>query len=206
MLITDSKSYRSFSIGQIHRHGDRNPMETYPNDPHINYEWPGGMAALTPKGSFQLYTLGRTLRQRYYRLLPTNGFYTAKTMQILSSPRERTLMSSQSFLAGFLPPLVDQNPLPISWQPIAIQSMPRELDYVSVHRKIVIYLTNFSCFFLQLILQENECAKYDQIYSLLMSNPPTELQIFYKENAQLMTYLTEHSGIVTFFFFSAVIQ
>jgi len=32
---------------QLFRHGDRNPTETYPKDPYINYTWPNGWGALT---------------------------------------------------------------------------------------------------------------------------------------------------------------
>lgn len=34
-------------IAIIFRHGDRTPTETYPNDPYINYQWPGGWGAMT---------------------------------------------------------------------------------------------------------------------------------------------------------------
>lgn len=34
-------------IQQVFRHGDRNPTETYPNDPYRNYKWQGGWGALT---------------------------------------------------------------------------------------------------------------------------------------------------------------
>lgn len=106
-------------------------METYPNDPYINYTWPGGKGSLSPDGSLQMYTLGRTLRRRYYRLFPPDGLYSGEQMNIWSSSTERTLMSCQSFLAGFMPPLATQNPLPIVWQPISIHSIPNDVDNVS---------------------------------------------------------------------------
>lgn len=124
-------------------------MQTYPNDPHIDYRWPGGKSALSPKGSLQMYTLGTSLRRRYYRLLPSDGFYAAESMEIMSSPRERTLMSSQSFLAGFMPPPTDRNLLPIPWQPIAIHSIPAHLDHVSrkcVWLRIQVNLISFLIF------------------------------------------------------------
>lgn len=198
-----SEIQSDFLFVQIHRHGDRSPMSTYPNDPHINYKWPGGKGALSPKGSFQMYTLGKTLRRRYHRLFPSDDFYTAETMQVLSSPRERTLMSSQSFLAGFMPPSNDRNRLPILWQPIAIHSLPQDMDNVCIRNCVRHWArqqTNiqfFFCFHLQLILQETPCPKYDQTYSELMSNPSGELLKFHQENADLIAYLSEHTGMVS---------
>lgn len=40
-------------IQQVFRHGDRNPTETYPNDPYRNYEWQGGWGALTKVINFK---------------------------------------------------------------------------------------------------------------------------------------------------------
>lgn len=81
-----------------------------------------------------MYNLGTNLRLRYYRLLPSNGLYTKENMFVLSSAAERCLMSAQSFLAGFLPPLTNQNNLPIIWQPVAINSVPRDRDNVFIFK------------------------------------------------------------------------
>lgn len=35
------------TIRQVFRHGDRNPTETYPNDPYRDYKWQEGWGALT---------------------------------------------------------------------------------------------------------------------------------------------------------------
>lgn len=85
-----------------------------------------------------MYDLGQTLRNRYYRLLPPNGLYSKDNMYVLSSAAERCLMSAQSFLAGFLPPLTNQNVLPILWQPVAINSIPRDRDNVRTIYKFII--------------------------------------------------------------------
>lgn len=116
---------------QIHRHGDRSPSRSYPNDPHINYKWPGGHGALLPEGSLQMFTLGKTLRNRYAKLLPSDGVYTPERILVMSSAVDRAQMSSQSLLAGFMPPPSDRNPLPISWQPIPVHQIPQKLDDVS---------------------------------------------------------------------------
>lgn len=81
-------------------------------------------------GNLQSYNLGKNLRMRYYRLLPKNGIYTQQEVYVLSSAAERCLMSAQSVLAGFMPPLSHNNVLPILWQPIAVNSIPRQDDIV----------------------------------------------------------------------------
>ena len=77
-----------------------------------------------------MYNLGKNLRSRYFRLLPSNGLYTKEKMYVLSSAAERCLMSTESLLAGFMPPLDTNNPLPVLWQPIPINSIPRDRDNV----------------------------------------------------------------------------
>lgn len=76
-----------------------------------------------------MYTLGRILNARYKRLLPSDEIYSTNEMHVLSSAAERCLMSAQAFLAGFLPP--PRKMLPLSWQPIAVNSLPRDRDNVS---------------------------------------------------------------------------
>lgn len=78
-----------------------------------------------------MYNLGKNLHTRYYRLLPKDGMYSKEEIMVQSSYAERCLMSAQSFMAGFMPPLENRNPLPVPWQPIPIRSLPRTQDYVS---------------------------------------------------------------------------
>lgn len=77
-----------------------------------------------------MYHLGRNLHTRYYRLLPKDGLYSKEEILVQSSASERCVMSVQSFLAAFMPPLENRNPLPIPWQPISIHTAPRLNDYV----------------------------------------------------------------------------
>lgn len=45
---TDEEGVRSLRmIAIIFRHGDRSPTEFYPNDPHRNHPWTGGLGALS---------------------------------------------------------------------------------------------------------------------------------------------------------------
>lgn len=68
---------------------------------------------------------------RYYRLLPPNGIYTQQQIRVLSSAAERCIMSANSLLAGFMPPLEHSNLLPIQWQPVAVNTIPRHEDTVN---------------------------------------------------------------------------
>lgn len=116
----------------MNRHCARAPLDSYPNDPHINHTWPGGYGALSRQGALQAYTLGKRLRSRYAKLLPSDGYYSSKNMQILSSSRERCIMTAQSMLAGFMPPFADDNALPLNWQPTPVNSVPIGEDYVRI--------------------------------------------------------------------------
>lgn len=81
-----------------------------------------------------MYNLGRTLNIRYKRLLPLDGLYSKEDIYVLSSAAERCLMSAQSFLAGLLQP--SKTFLPIPWQPVAVNSLPRDRDNVRIHINI----------------------------------------------------------------------
>lgn len=115
---------------QLLRHSDRSPVNPYPNDPYLHYQWPGGYEALSPKGIQQSYESGKNLRIRYKKLLPADGFYSAENMRVVSSFKERCIMSVQSLLAGLMPPDDCLNRLPFPWQPVAITSIPADSDYV----------------------------------------------------------------------------
>lgn len=78
-----------------------------------------------------MFNLGKKLYTRYYQLLPKDGFYSKEEILVQSSASERCVLSAQSFLAAFMPPLENHNPLPIPWQPIPVQTVPRLSDFVS---------------------------------------------------------------------------
>lgn len=68
-------------------------------------------------GIRQLYNNGALLKEKYKHLFPADGFFKLSNMQIMSSVPERTMMSLQSFMAGFFPPPPRDNSLPVNWQP-----------------------------------------------------------------------------------------
>lgn len=192
------------SVRQVHilfRHGDRNPTEAYPLDPHKAYAWPGGLGALTTvrcngalllrqitisnfstfapsqKGALQTYTLGRNLHQRYFRLLPPNSLYTRDNMLVLSSAAERCLASASAMLAGLMPPLEGRHQLPLEWQPVPVASLARADD--------------------TLLAQKKACPRYDAALLTLWTQGTPELRELHAKNADLFAYLSKHTGLVT---------
>lgn len=77
----------------------------------------------------QEYALGQWLRRRYSNFLSTT--FNVNDIYIQSSDVDRTLMSAQSTLAGFYPPLGskiwNRNVL---WQPVPVHTMPVTMDYL----------------------------------------------------------------------------
>lgn len=149
-----------------------------------------------------MFNIGVLLRSRYEHLLPPDGLYSKNDMHVVSSNLERCLMSVQSLLAGLMPPLENDNPLPLHWQPIPVSIIPADRDYVSTE-----HFGYFSIFcdylsFTQILYQdEAPCPKYDQIYNKFLydSDPRTD---FYKYNQQLTplyTYLSKSTGEVNQF-------
>lgn len=124
------------------------PSEFYPNDPHKDNIWPLALGSLTSTGTKTMYKLGQILHKRYNTLLPDDGIYSSKNMYVRSSYAERCLMSAQAFLAGFIVP--KRSSLPFSWQPVAVNSLPRNQDNVNFvylniqYRIITLVSSNFS--------------------------------------------------------------
>ncbi|XP_068157178.1 venom acid phosphatase Acph-1 isoform X2 [Drosophila tropicalis] len=83
-------------------------------------------------------------------------------------------MSAQSVLAGFMPPLENNNVLPIPWQPVAVNTLARNDDI--------------------LLAQKKPCLKYDNILQKLYKFPPTDLQKLNEENKELFKLLTKNTG------------
>ncbi|KAH7829649.1 putative acid phosphatase [Monocercomonoides exilis] len=87
------------SVQVIHRHGDRSPLENFPDFK----QWPL-TGQLTPTGMKQLFELGTLLKQEYVdkqHFLKEN--YDYNDVYIRSTNRDRTLMSAESLLMGLFP-------------------------------------------------------------------------------------------------------
>ncbi|KRX21532.1 Lysosomal acid phosphatase [Trichinella nelsoni] len=111
----------------IWRHGDRTPAMNFPLNP--DQIWSEGTGELTKLGILQQYELGRFLRHRYENFLPKN--YSSHEVFIRSTDVNRTLMSALANLAALFEPNSDdmwnKN---LSWQPIPVHTVPRDLDNV----------------------------------------------------------------------------
>lgn len=156
----------------IYRHGDRTPINTYPNDPWGKREfWPVGWGQLTNLGKQRHYELGQWLRKRYENLV--NVTYSKDEVYIRSTDVDRTLMSALSNLAGFYPPQGNQvwnsN---IAWQPIPVHTVPEKMDTVLAAKK--------------------PCDMYEYLMKKLKRSE--EFKALDKELKGLYEYLTVNSG------------
>ncbi|KAM6450886.1 prostatic acid phosphatase isoform 2-T2 [Liasis olivaceus] len=111
----------------IYRHGDRSPIENYPNGLHSESEWPQGFGQLTQIGMKQQYELGQYIKKRYSNFLSAS--YKREEILIQSTEIDRTIMSAQANLAGLFPPTGDQiwNP-ELLWQPVPVHVVPKASD------------------------------------------------------------------------------
>ncbi|XP_071454641.1 prostatic acid phosphatase-like [Hetaerina americana] len=156
----------------VFRHGDRTPVDPYPNDPYKNLSyWPVGWGQLTNEGKRQHYHLGQFFRRRYENFLSTQ--YCKEEVHIRSTDVDRTLMSAEANLAGLYPPNGEQIWEPgVVWQPIPIHTLPESLDNVLAAKK--------------------PCPRYDEEFKKLQDLP--EIKLLNEENKNLYQYLTEKSG------------
>ncbi|KAM6159681.1 prostatic acid phosphatase isoform 2-T2 [Erethizon dorsatum] len=124
----------------VFRHGDRSPIETFPNDPIKESSWPDGFGQLTQLGMKQHYELGEYLRKRYGQFL--NGTYKHEQVYIRSTDVDRTLMSAMANLAALFPPVGTSiwNPS-LLWLPIPVHTVA-----VSDDRDFIKALPAFSGF------------------------------------------------------------
>ncbi|XP_060104875.1 prostatic acid phosphatase-like isoform X2 [Heteronotia binoei] len=124
-VLLESVSGRNLTFATlIYRHGDRSPIETYPNALHKESEWPQGFGQLTTLGMQQQHELGQYIKKRYSNFLsPT---YKREEIYVQSTDVDRTIMSAQVNLAGLFPPSTSEmwNPQ-ILWQPIPIYVIPK---------------------------------------------------------------------------------
>ncbi|XP_004704234.1 prostatic acid phosphatase [Echinops telfairi] len=111
----------------LFRHGDRSPIETFPNDPIKESAWPQGFGQLTQVGMEQHYKLGEYLRRRYETFL--NESYKREQVYVQSTDVDRTLMSAMANLAALFPPegISIWNPN-LPWQPIPVHTVPVSED------------------------------------------------------------------------------
>lgn len=156
----------------IFRHGDRTPVEPYPNDPYKDPKfWPTGFGQLTNTGKNQHFEHGKWLRQRYNDLVGEK--YNFEEMRVRSTDVDRTLMSAQSNLAGFYPPKAnDVWNTNLDWQPIPIHTIPEDMD--------------------ELLAAKKPCQVYDVELNKLNKSP--EFREYQRKYKPLFDYLTKNTG------------
>ncbi|XP_018323599.1 prostatic acid phosphatase [Agrilus planipennis] len=156
----------------IFRHGDRTPVQPYPNDPYKNESlWPVGFGQLTSVGKRRQLRLGQWLRSRYDGFLPDK--YSEKDIYVRSTDVDRTLMSAEANLAGLYPPSGDQVwDQGLQWQPIPVHTIPEKEDYVLSGKK--------------------PCVKYNRLLRDLLKSP--DFVNINRKNHDLYAYLTRYSG------------
>lgn len=158
----------------LYRHGDRTPLEPYPNDPwkdpsHWTTEW----GQLTNAGKQRHLQLGRWLRNRYSELL--SATYSKADIYVRSTDIDRTIMSAQANLAGLYPPVgADIWDSTIQWQPIPVHSVPVELD--------------------TLLSTSKFCPAFD--YALKRYERSEEFRAYNKSLEPLYQYLTTYTGSI----------
>ncbi|KAM9457475.1 lysosomal acid phosphatase-like [Clarias gariepinus] len=106
----------------LFRHGDRSPVNAYPNDPHNESAWPQGFGQLSLEGMKQHFYLGQLLRKRYTGFLSES--YSRFEIAVRSSDYDRTIMSAASNLAGLYhndPRMIHPD---LHWRPIPIHTVP----------------------------------------------------------------------------------
>nr|XP_028607043.1 LOW QUALITY PROTEIN: prostatic acid phosphatase-like [Podarcis muralis] len=125
LLLQSASGRELVFVLLIYRHGDRSPIEVYPNSLHNESAWPQGFGQLTKIGMQQQYELGKYIKKRYSNFLSAE--YKREEILIQSTESDRTIMSAQANLAGMYPPTGDQiwNPK-ILWQPIPVHVVPKE--------------------------------------------------------------------------------
>ncbi|XP_060533766.1 prostatic acid phosphatase-like [Cylas formicarius] len=118
-------------VAVLFRHGDRSPMDTWPNDPYYGNStlWPDGYGQLNNKGKRRHFELGKWFRNRYDGFLPSR--YNSSDIYVRSTDVDRTLMSAECNLAGLYSPQDDQVwDVDIGWQPVPVHTVTYDSDNV----------------------------------------------------------------------------
>ncbi|XP_058806641.1 prostatic acid phosphatase-like [Phymastichus coffea] len=155
----------------LFRHGDRTPVEPYPNDPYKNESlWPVPFGQLTNLGKHQHLILGKWLRNRYSHILPLK--YSLYDIYVISTDVDRTLMSAEANLAGLYPPIGGEIWDIKKWMPIPVHTIPENEDHILAGKKY--------------------CDKYAYELQRVLTSP--EMKKIDEDNAELYKYLSQVTG------------
>lgn len=155
----------------LYRHGDRTPVDPYPNDPYKRESWNVGYGQLTSIGKRAHFKLGQWFRERYDGFLSSN--YSEEEIIVRSTDVDRTLMSAMSNLAGLYPPSGYQKWNPdLDWQPIPVHTVPLDLD--------------------NLLSSHADCPRFDHLQDEIMRSD--WMTSIVKDNQEMFQYISQHSG------------
>ncbi|KAK0089686.1 hypothetical protein PV325_006109 [Microctonus aethiopoides] len=154
------------------RHGQRSPVDTYPNDPNINSTMaPYGWGQLTNKGRLNVYDQGLYLRNRYDKFLGSD--YNPDKFWLQSSSADRTKMTAMILSSALWKPNEKQTFKPgMEWQPIVLHYWPRSEDH--------------------LLIIWNACPKLTM--ERMKVENDTKVKKINNENHKLYQLLSKHSG------------
>lgn len=155
------------------RHGERAPVDTYPNDPYINDSLkPYGWGQLTNKGRRNQYNQGLFLRKRYGSFL--GSMYNPDIFYLQSTAVDRTKMSGMVEAAALWKPSDKQSFKPdLPWQPVTLFYQERQDD--------------------TFMLIWNTCPRYTQLRSSANNLP--EIRKVHEDNKQLFAELSNFTGM-----------
>ncbi|CAL8069939.1 unnamed protein product [Calicophoron daubneyi] len=156
---------RPISLQQIYvvfRHGDRTPTtyDILKTEKSFDELWPLGTGQLSLKGSLQAFELGDWIRNKYGNVVKRS--YNASDVYILSSTKDRTLMTAEAFLAGLYKEDSSCLDRPgLKWRPIPVHEEERDNP---------------------LLQKTKNCARLDKLQSKqLNSNESLEYEKRHKE-------------------------
>lgn len=159
----------------VFRHGDRSPIETFPNDPFKESSWPQGFGQLTQLGMEQHYELGQYIKKRYEKFL--NESYKHQQVYVRSTDVDRTLMSAMTNLAGLFPPEGTSvwNPS-LLWQPIPVHTVPLSEDRL-------------------LYLPFKNCSRFEELLSETLKSEEFQKRLEpYKDFIETLSQLSGYHG------------
>uniref|UniRef100_A0A0C9RH03 ACPH1_0 protein n=1 Tax=Fopius arisanus TaxID=64838 RepID=A0A0C9RH03_9HYME len=126
----DQETLRQVTI--LMRHGERAPVDTYPEDPYINNSMaPYGWGQLTNKGRLNVYNSGAFLRHRYDHFLGES--YSPNKFWLQSTSSDRTIMTAMILSSALWKPSEKQMFKPeLSWQPVVLHYWTRIDDQLLI--------------------------------------------------------------------------
>ncbi|XP_044729337.1 venom acid phosphatase Acph-1-like [Chrysoperla carnea] len=158
------------------RHGDRTPLQTYPNNPHTPDIYQHlGPGELTNLGKKRMFEVGKKLRKRYEKFL--SDTYTPEKVKVITTNINRTKMTAQLVCAGLFPPSCKEKwDNILNWQPIPY-------SYSSLSHNM-------------LVSPIHGCESFRQLYREVEKSQYG--QEIYQKFDSIFRYLEEKSGISPF--------